>query len=95
MTITQTMLIFAGIPASVVGVIYALVYAASSRRNIKRYRPGRPMRFTPVWFLANPHPDGAARAAVSRHAALPGAPAGHLVDSLTVTHEVGGASDSW
>jgi hypothetical protein len=56
---TQDLLIFVGIPLAVVGIIFALVYA-SGGRGAKRYRPGRPYPFAPVWFLARPEKDGPA-----------------------------------
>lgn len=58
MTVLETVVIFVGIPAAVVAVIAALVYGASARRS-KRYRPGRPFEFTPVWFLAQHDRAGA------------------------------------
>ena len=63
----ETVLVFVGIPATVVAVITGLVFAGSASRN-RRYRPGRPFTFTPVWFLSAPAaedpaaPDGAAPA---------------------------------
>lgn len=51
MTVLETVVIFVGIPAAVIAVIAGLVYGAGARRS-KRYRPGRPFEFTPVWFLA-------------------------------------------
>ncbi|MFV2104146.1 hypothetical protein [Micromonospora sp. LOL_024] len=50
------MLVFVGIPAAVVLVIAGLVYAGSrsGRGGARRYRPGRPFSFTPVWFLGRP-----------------------------------------
>ncbi|MDG4796054.1 hypothetical protein [Micromonospora sp. WMMD1082] len=50
------MLVFVGIPAAVVLVIAGLVYAGSrgGGGGAKRYRPGRPFSFTPVWFLGRP-----------------------------------------
>ncbi|NLU80801.1 hypothetical protein HCA58_21045 [Micromonospora sp. HNM0581] len=50
------MLVFAGIPAAIVLVVAGLVYAGSQGRGggAKRYRPGRPFDFTPVWFLGRP-----------------------------------------
>ncbi len=53
MTVYETALIFAGIPAAVVAVVTGAVYGVSARRA-KRYRPGRPFEFVPVWFVANP-----------------------------------------
>lgn len=54
----ETVLVFAGIPAAVIAVVTGLVYAGSSRPN-RRYRPGRPFDFTPVWYLAAVERDGA------------------------------------
>jgi hypothetical protein len=63
---TQDLLIFVGIPLAVIGIIFALVYASPGGRGTKRYRPGRPYPFAPVWFLARPEKDGpAARAALA------------------------------
>jgi hypothetical protein len=77
---TQDLLIFVGIPLATTGIIFALVYASPGGRT-KRYRPGRPYPYAPVWFLARPEKDGpAARAALasghaSGHAELEGASA--------------------
>ena len=105
MSITETVLVFVGIPAAVVATVYALVYATTARRVSKRYRPGRPFTFAPVWFLA-PEPatrvDGTRAAAIGagdHHAELPPGPLlAQAVDAptTTVAHgETGGASDSW
>jgi hypothetical protein len=59
MTITETVLVFVGIPLAIAGVLALLVFGASARRA-PRYRPGRPFAFTPVWFLAAPEPGQAA-----------------------------------
>lgn len=53
-SVLETVLIFVGVPAAVVLVIAGLVYAGDSRRA-KRYRPGRPFEFAPVWFLSSQH----------------------------------------
>lgn len=84
MEYTQDLLIFVGIPLATIGIIFALVYASPGGRA-KRYRPGRPYPYAPVWFLARPEKDGpAARAALtsghdsghsSGQAELKGAPA--------------------
>lgn len=81
---TQDLLIFVGLPLAVIGIIYALVYA-SGARAAKRYRPGRPYNFAPVWFLAKPEQDGpdSAKAAIE---------AGSGKEHPGVT---GGASDRW
>jgi hypothetical protein len=54
LSIIQTVLVFAGIPLAVVALVYGLVYSISGRQNSKRYRPGRPFTFAPVWFLSSP-----------------------------------------
>lgn len=53
MTITETVLIYAGAPLAAAGVLALLVFGAGARRT-PRYRPGRPFAFSPVWFLAAP-----------------------------------------
>src|SRR5262245_6362188 len=58
LTITETVLVFVGIPAAVIAIIYGLVFATSSASNSKRYRPGRPFNQSTVWFIANT-PGGA------------------------------------
>jgi hypothetical protein len=106
LSITQTVLVFVAIPALVVALIYGLVYGSTARRVSKRYRPGRPFSFAPVWFLAATGPHGPAESgapaigAGEQHPALP--PPGPLLAaaddaaSAAVAHGVtGGASDSW
>ena len=103
MSITETVLVFVGIPALVVAAVYALVYATMGRRVSKRYRPGRPFAFAPVWFLAPDRPgslDGspAATGAGNHHAELPAGPLLALAADAPapVAHgETGGASDRW
>jgi hypothetical protein len=102
---TETVLVFVGIPALVVALVYVLVYATTSRRVSKRYRPGRPYTFAPVWFLAgvgSSGADGTHAAAIEgggQHAELPPGPLlAQAADApaATVAHgETGGASDSW
>ncbi len=83
---TQDLLIFVGIPLAVIVIIFALVYASGSR-GAKRYRPGRPYHFAPVWFLAKPESDGPSPSGFT--AALEAAPER---EHPGVT---GGASDRW
>jgi hypothetical protein len=101
LSITETVLIFAGIPAAVIAVVYAAVYSTTARRADKRYRPGRPFTFAPVWFLAAPAPLAGEPAQVNGAKAVTGGP---LLAALTAAdtevptvghREVGGASDSW
>ncbi len=106
MSITATVLTFVGIPAAIVAVVYGAVYATNSRHNSKRYRPGRPFEFTPVWFLAPS--DEVAEGGSATRALAPGEPrqslppgpltsqASDAPDRVAAQHgETGGASDSW
>jgi hypothetical protein len=97
MTPLETVGTFVGIPAAIFLLIAALVYGSSARRS-KRYRPGRPFDFAPVWFLANP--DGAAAGGSGHGSAgqLTGAahqalPAGEA--SAAPSTPKGGARGSW
>lgn len=101
MSIVQTALVFVGIPAAVVLVIAALVYARANDRA-PRYRPGGPWQFNPVWYL--PHPEHAgpvsslqAAQPNPQAAALDGARArpalsGRVAEPVTAS---GGASGEW
>jgi hypothetical protein len=101
LSIIETLVVFAGIPLAVVAVIYGLVYAGSARANDRRYRPGRPFDFSPVWFLsapeqqvsaANGHAPKPAVSGANRHAltkAEENAAGGPVGDTT------GGASDRW
>lgn len=101
LSIIETTLIFAGIPAAVILLIAGAVYAGGSRRS-KRYRPGRPFEFAPVWFLSVP--EQMTKAAETR--ALTGVRRAEITagGAATVTewsgdkaqpHVIGGASDRW
>ncbi|GIM90749.1 aa3-type cytochrome oxidase subunit CtaJ [Paractinoplanes toevensis] len=94
MSISSTVLVFVVIPAGVILLVAALVLSGGDRaKPTRRYRPGRPYDFQPIWFLASPeqvigvaHPDRAAIEApfledASGARVLPG--------------PTGGASDSW
>jgi hypothetical protein len=103
LSIIETVLVFAGIPAAVIVVIYGAVYAGSSRPS-KRYRPGRPFEFTPVWFLAAPEQlSTAAQAGELTGPTRAALPAGRTTDTKTdwpaedqvAVHTTGGASDRW
>ncbi|HEY2673810.1 MAG TPA: hypothetical protein VGJ07_26030 [Rugosimonospora sp.] len=105
MSITQTVLVFVGIPAAVIVAVFVLVYGTSARRSSKRYRPGRPFTFAPVWFLAAPERvagegPGATPLPAAARPALPAGPllaqAADAPPAVTAAHgETGGASDSW
>ncbi len=84
MTIVETVLIFAGVPAAIVAVLAAGVFGRSAMHQPNRYRPGRPWTFAPAWYV--PHPD-----------ALPegGAPRTAIEGARSATKAVGGASGEW
>lgn len=98
LSVTETLLIFVGIPAAIVLAITALAMAGGRRGGAKRYRPGRPFEFAPVWFLSRPENLGeSARAALAA-----GAPARALTggdQKAATAHRdagaTGGASDHW
>jgi hypothetical protein len=93
LTSIETALIYAGIPALTIAVITGLVFAGDVRRA-KRYRPGRPFDFHPVWFLSAPEQVTAVgRPAVggADRAALTADPA----EATGATVRTGGASDRW
>lgn len=100
LSVTETLVVFVGIPAAVILVVAGLVFVGGggSGGGAKRYRPGRPFDFTPVWFLSRPEQladsAGTALAAGAQAPALTSrkqeqagveAPAGGT----------GGASDRW
>jgi hypothetical protein len=100
LSIISTTLVFAGAPLAVVLVIYGAVFAGTSRRG-RRYRPGRPFEFTPVWFLSSPElltgGPGAGHAALAA-AERPALTASGTEWPPTETlqeHVTGGASDRW
>jgi hypothetical protein len=99
LSIIETLVVFGGTPLAVVAVIYGLVYAGSARSNDRRYRPGRPFDFQPVWFLSAPDQqlsaaDGHAPA-VSGANKLALAKAGENTAEGPVGDTTGGASDRW
>jgi hypothetical protein len=88
------LLIYAGIPLAVIAIVFALVFM-SGARGAKRYRPGRPYEFAPVWFLARPEADGPQ--AEQAKLTVGGARSElTTVDAATgVPGVTGGASDRW
>ena len=102
MSVTETLLVFVGIPAAAVLVIAGLALAGGRGRagggGAKRYRPGRPFDFTPVWFLGRP--EQLADSAGTALAAGAQAPAltSHKLEKAGVEAPAGGtggASDRW
>jgi hypothetical protein len=98
LSISNTVLVYVVIPAAIITVVAALVFAGSDRtRRTKRYRPGRPYDFQPIWFLASPEQVNSGPAAAADHHQREIA-APFLEDSTghrVLPGPVGGASDSW
>jgi hypothetical protein len=84
---TRLLLILIGIAVAFALVVAALVFMGGTRRS-KRYRPGRPFAFTPVWFLAAPQKQ-------SRAGLVRVLTAGSLAGRVPRPRETGGASDRW
>jgi hypothetical protein len=98
LSISNTVLVYVGIPAAIITVVASLVFAGSDRtRRTKRYRPGRPYDFQPIWFLSSPELVNGEPAATGDHhqraiaASVLEDSTGHRV----LPGPVGGASDSW
>lgn len=100
MSITSTVLTFVGAPAAIMAVISGLAFIGPSRRG-KRYRPGRPFDFAPVWFLSAPEQlagSGRAELAGGPHRealAGRGETTGTAGDAPVAHGVTGGASDRW
>jgi len=98
LSVSETLLIFVGIPAAAVLVIAALARAGKSSGNARRYRPGRPFDFTPVWFLSSPeHLAEPARTALPAGAEARALTSGELetISAPRRAGVTGGASDRW
>jgi hypothetical protein len=92
LSITETVLIFAGIPLLVAAIVTGLVYGGKGSRE-RRYRPGRGYDFTPVWLLASPE---RVRPSARREALPSGTADGSWPpEQDTAPGSTGGTSDSW
>jgi hypothetical protein len=97
LSIFSTLLVYAVIPLGVIAIVAALVASGSRRsRPARRYRPGRPYDFKPIWFLASPAQVSPAFG--GKTSSAPELPAGVLEDSAGIAvrpGSTGGASDRW
>jgi hypothetical protein len=93
----NTLLVFVVIPMGIITVVAVFIASSSSRsRPARRYRPGRPYDFKPIWFLASPAQVSPAFGGKSSSA--PELPAGVIEDSAGMQVRpgpTGGASDRW
>ena len=94
LTSIETALIYAGIPALTIAVVTGLVFAGDIRRA-KRYRPGRPFEFHPVWFLSAPEQVTAAGRPAVGAAERAAVTAGAAPEAGVAAVQTGGASDRW
>ena len=100
LSIIETTLWFAGVPLAVVLGVFGIVFAGTSRRS-RRYRPGRPFDFTPVWFLSSPElltgapTPGHAELTTAQRPALAAASTDWPQADASQEHVTGGASDRW
>jgi hypothetical protein len=79
-SVTETVLYFVVIPGAAVLAITGLAMAGGGRSG-KRYRPGRPYDFTPVWFLSSPEQLNGEQPAVVAGQRVPGITAAEGDDS--------------
>ncbi|GAB2596159.1 hypothetical protein Aab01nite_71330 [Paractinoplanes abujensis] len=93
MSISFTVLVYVIIPAAVIGLIVALTFAGTrdEKQPDRRYRPGRPYDFRPIWFLAAPEQVVGA----SGRPALTGPVLEDSSGARVQPGSTGGASDSW
>lgn len=103
MSVSETVLYFVVTPLAIVLVITALVMLTSHGApggGGKRYRPGRPFEFTPVWFVSSADQltdtEQASRKALTGGATAPAIRAGSETEGTrTRAGATGGASDRW
>jgi hypothetical protein len=94
MDFVRNMLFLIGIAIGVFLVISLLVFMGGSR-NPKRYRPGRPFQFRPVWFLSAPEQQSRAGLTGPVHSGSRELVAGARPGRAARPAETGGASDRW
>jgi hypothetical protein len=96
LSVFTTILVYVIIPAAVIGAVATLVFAGSDKtKPSRRYRPGRPYEFAPMWFLASPE-----RVATADHGhAIPAIERGLVIEDSSGapvrSGPTGGASDKW
>jgi hypothetical protein len=99
LSVSNTVLVFLVIPLGVILVVASLVFAASDKtRRTRRYRPGRPYDFQPIWFLASPEQVAHTAPALTGDQSRQALESSVLEDSAgqrVKAGSTGGASDSW
>jgi hypothetical protein len=77
-------LVFVGIPAGIITLIFTAVYGKTMVRQPNRYRPGKPWTYPPTWYV--PHPDAVVTATPGQR---------QIEAGVSSTTAVGGASGEW
>jgi hypothetical protein len=96
----STFLVFVGIPVGFIIIVATLVLSRGEKgRPSRRYRPGRPYDFQPIWYLASPeHVHPAVGGPAGAHAQKPALEAAVFEDPAgerVLPGPTGGASDRW
>jgi hypothetical protein len=92
----STVLVFVIIPVVIVLVITAVARTGSDRtRPTRRYRPGRPYDFAPIWFLSSPEQVGGKPAQTAQRPAIESGIIEDDAGQRVLPGPVGGASDRW
>ncbi len=97
MSIVQTLAVFLVIPLAVILVVAALILGMGGR-STPRYRPGRPFRFSPVWFVSAGAQGTTDRPGATAIAAAPDRPAlnsGATSITALAEEQTGGARGAW
>ena len=96
LSILSTVLVFVVIPVGVILLVALLVLAGSDRtRRARRYRPGRPYDFQPIWFLASPELVSGSAVGHQARPAIEGPGLSDSAGAQVRPGPTGGASDSW
>ena len=96
LSISSTLLVYVGIPAVILLGVGALVMAGSDRtRRSRRYRPGRPYDFQPIWYLAAPEQVSGVSGGHHAQPAIAGPVLEDVSGARVLPGPTGGASDSW
>ncbi|MFI1989779.1 hypothetical protein [Actinoplanes sp. NPDC020271] len=95
MSVITTVLVYVIIPAAVIGAVATIVFAGSDKaKPSRRYRPGRPYEFAPMWFLSAPK-----SAAADHGHVTPAIERGLVIEDSSGAPvrpgPTGGASDKW
>lgn len=95
LSVEQTVLWFVGVPLLVIALVAGLIFAGGGKARAKRYRPGRPYDFAPVWFTAAPAPTGAVQQSATRELVAKTQAALPATTTASAPGVTGGASDRW